>query len=404
MTPALPAEVAELRSARAIRERCRHILNSGELRHFRVDTQALDSAAQLTAEVTRSRYPALVVPPHGRLSHFDAGGVPRVDELQRALAARSPKQRARALGDVIITSVLLDAGAGAQWSYEDTSGQRIARSEGLAVASLHWLQSGALSSDGHAYEVDAEALCRVDEDALSRAFQVRPDNPLVGVPGRVHLLRALGKSLTQRRDLFPEPRPGAIVDYLATQAAGARLSAERLLGAVLEGFGGIWPGRLSLHGVALGDVWRHPAAPGSGASRGLVPFHKLSQWLCYSLLPALDAAQIEVHDLDTLTGLAEYRNGGLFLDAGVIALRDPAERERVHEVGSELIVEWRALTVALLDELAPRVRSVLGLDAARMPLAAVLEGGSWAAGRQLARKLRSDGGPPLHVASDGTVF
>jgi hypothetical protein len=31
-------------------------------------------------------------------------------------------------------------------------------------------------------------------------------------------------------------------------------------------------------------------------------------------------------------------------------------------------------------------------------------GGTWAAGRLIARKTRADGGPPFHVVSDGTVF
>jgi len=64
-------------------------------------------------------------------------------------------------------------------------------------------------------------------------------------------------------------------------------------------------------------------------------------------------------------------------------------------------VEWRALTVALLDELAPRVRQLL--HAEHMPLASILEGGTWAAGRELAQRLRG-GLPPLRVASDGTIF
>jgi hypothetical protein len=57
--------------------------------------------------------------------------------------------------------------------------------------------------------------------------------------------------------------------------------------------------------------------------------------------------------------------------------------------------------VALLDELAPRVRIRLGAPA--LPFACVLEGGTWAAGRQLAQELRG-GDPPLAVTSDGTVF
>jgi len=68
------------------------------------------------------------------------------------------------------------------------------------------------------------------------------------------------------------------------------------------------------------------------------------------------------------------------------------------------VVGWRSLTVALLDRLAPMVRERLGVSAAEFPLARVLEGGSWAAGRRIARQKRVDGGPPITVISDGTVF
>jgi len=134
-----------------------------------------------------------------------------------------------------------------------------------------------------------------------------------------------------------------------------------------------------------------------------VPFHKLSQWLTYSLLEPFESVGVRVEGLNALTGLPEYRNGGLLLDTGVLRLREPAWAARTWEVSDELVVEWRALTVALLDELAPLVRAGLGLDAEQMPLACVLEGGSWAAGRALAEQLR-DGRPPLSVVSDGTVF
>ena len=64
------------------------------------------------------------------------------------------------------------------------------------------------------------------------------------------------------------------------------------------------------------------------ATSGLVPLHKLSQWLAYSLIEPLQQAGFTVADIDGLTGLAEYRNGGLFLDTGVLVLRDPADAAR----------------------------------------------------------------------------
>ena len=120
-----------------------------------------------------------------------------------------------------------------------------------------------------------------------------------------------------------------------------------------------------------------------------MPLHKLSQWLAYSLIEPLQWAGISVTDIDGLTGLAEYRNGGLFVDTGVLALRDPADAARQHDVASTLVVEWRALTVALLDRLADALRRRLNMDATSLPLAKVLEGGTWAAGREhRARKAR----------------
>jgi hypothetical protein len=76
----------------------------------------------------------------------------------------------------------------------------------------------------------------------------------------------------------------------------------------------------------------------------------------------------------------------------------------VHDVGSPVVVEWRALTVALLDRVAAALRARLGLDADRLPLVKVLEGGTWRAGRELAAERRPGGGPPLQIRSDGTVF
>jgi hypothetical protein len=136
---------------------------------------------------------------------------------------------------------------------------------------------------------------------------------------------------------------------------------------------------------------------------GIVPFHKLSQWLSYSLIDALEQSDIGIDEPDGLTGLPEYRNGGLFLDLGALRLKDESQVEQLHPVDSELVVEWRALTVSLLDRLAPLVRKALGKSDAELPLGKILEGGTWATGRVLAQERRA-GLPPLRIDSDGTVF
>jgi hypothetical protein len=400
--------VAELRDARTIRERCQRVLAAGlrgELEHFAVALERLPEAARFTAEITRARYPELRIPAHSRFAHFDAGGVARLARLGAEIAHLDQRERARILTDVVIASVLLDAGAGMAWRFHEPGlAAPLARSEGLAVASLEWIRRGGLSSEGRAYHVDARGLAQVDEGSLRAAFQVTADNPLVGVDGRVALLRALGTALERRSDLFAGARLGGLIDHLIAISRDGGLAATAVLAALLDGLSEIWPGRLRIDGVALGDVWAHPAAGGTGAAAGLVPFHKLSQWLSYSLLHPLAVAGLNVRALDSLTGLAEYRNGGLFIDLGVLVARDAALLERAHEVSSPVVVEWRALTVALLDRIAELVRAELGLTAEQLPLAAVLEGGTWAAGREIARTRRADGGPPLRAISDGTVF
>ena len=89
---------------------------------------------------------------------------------------------------------------------------------------------------------------------------------------------------------------------------------------------------------------------------------------------------------------------------GVLVPRDLAAFSRLHDVADPFVVGWRAATVALLDEVAPLIASRLGLTPEEFPLARVLEGGTWAAGRLIARAKRADAGPPFHISSDGTVF
>ena len=252
------------------------------------------------------------------------------------------------------------------------------------------------------------ALANLAVADLERGLQVSDANPLVGLEGRVDLLRRLGKLVASKPDIFGRhdtPRPGGLFDRLAALAErSGSFPRPSILSELLQQLGPIWPSRLTLGGIALGDCWKHPALTTADATSGLVPLHKLSQWLAYSLIEPLQTAGIDVTDIDGLTGLAEYRNGGLFVDTGVLTFRDPDDAQREHEVASPLVVEWRALTVALLDRVADGLRKRLGLDATSLPLAKVLEGGTWAAGRLLARERRADASPPVKVISDGTVF
>lgn len=401
-----------LLSARAVRERSHHMLELGladALTHFRVAPDRLTGAVDLVLNSIRHAYPRGEIPFHSRWRHFVVQGVDRWETISEATIWPDREHRARAEFDLAIVSVLLDAGAGPQWRYRDArSGAELGRSEGLALASLDMFAAGAFSLRPHEpLRVDAGALARISATDLRRAFQVSDDNPLVGLEGRVALLRRLGEVLAARPDVFAiedDARPAGLFDHLLRSAGGHAVAAPAMLTEVLLALGPVWPSRITLSGIALGDCWRHPALKTTDATSELMPLHKLSQWLTYSLIEPLQRVGVEVTDIDGLTGLAEYRNGGLFVDTGVLALRDPADAGRDHAVDTPLVVEWRALTVALLDRVADKIRRALGLDAATLPLAKVLEGGTWAAGRSIAFERRRDGAPPIKVISDGTVF
>jgi hypothetical protein len=381
----------------------------GGLDDWTVDLDRLIPTAGLVAEVVRERYPRLDVPVHSRWRHFVFAGRDLWDEIAAGAHWSGIGAAARSAFDLVITSVLLDAGAGPEWHYQDrATGLAVARSEGLALASLRWFERGELSdSPGEPYRVDAAALRRVDAHAIQRAFQAGESNRLLGLDGRAALLNRLGAIMESRPDLFAisdSTRPGGLFDALRSRALNRRLPAATILETLLEALGPIWEARPALGGVPLGDCWPHPALVGDRPEDAYAPLHKLSQWLTYSLIEPLENAGISVCGVHELTGLAEYRNGGLLVDMGVLVPRERTASSKTYAVADPFVVGWRALTVALLDRLSPLVGEALGLTPAQFPLACMLEGGTWAAGRLVARKARADGGPPFHIVSDGTVF
>ena len=407
---ALAPQIAKLRSAAAVRERCAMVhrwVAEGRSPHFELDEERLATLAQYVADVTRETYPDLNIPYHSRWRHFSAGGIDRWNELSQRVLVH-PLERARMAIDLVTVSVLLDAGAGDAWRYrESASRHSFARSEGLAVASFDMFCAGAFSCDRERpYRVDDAALAKINAAALAHHFQVSADNPLIGVEARSDLLRSLGVALSERGELFGRvpARPGNLVDYFVSLADDDRISAAMLLTTLLEAMASIWPSGLRLNGIAIGDAGRHPAIRTGDMTEGIVPFHKLSQWLAYSLIEPLEIAGVTVEGLDELTALPEYRNGGLLVDLSVIRPRKETDLQRRHDVHSELVVEWRALTVILMDRLLPLLRAKLGLNSG-FSLPHMLQGGTWSAGRKIALKLRPPDGPsPLPVAADGTVF
>ncbi len=408
-TSSIPDLVAYLRSALAIRERCGQIYDlarADKLEHFKLREDRLGGIVTAVRSELERNYPEGDVPYHSRWRHFSVGGIDREVLLDLRLAPLSAIERARAKLELAVVSVLLDAGAGDSWSYcEPSSGVNFARSEGLAVASLDGFVAGLFGATP--CTVSGEALIALTPERLADLFQVSESNPLLGLAGRCALLNKLGEVVLAQPLAFcgAPGRVGGMLEAIAAQVSSdGTVHGEALLTFILNTFASIWPGRISLSGHNLGDVWRHSKVQGAGESNHLIPLHKLSQWLTYSLLEPLQEAGVCVTHLDQLTGLAEYRNGGLFIDGGVLKLKNPDVSEQRHSPSSELIIEWRALTVVLLDQVAARLRIELGENTEGLPLAKVLQGGTWSVGRKFAAERRPNAAAPLMIESDGTVF
>jgi Protein of unknown function (DUF1688) len=412
---ALPtlSPLARLYEGQEIRTRCQQLfrlIRLGGSPWFSLDEYALDAVIDKVAGLTRQRFGLGPIPFHSRWRHLSIEGQDRWQQhASPRLSQLDKSELARVKIDFIFVSVLLDAGAGANWRFQEPrGGAYFARSEGLALASFYLFLAGALSGQSdYPLCVDADGLARVRDNTLIAAFQVRADNPLTGLSQRVILLRNLAKTLRDNPDLFGNapPRPGHLYDYVTRIANNkGQYKLATLAPALIKALAPIWPQRLHLYGQALGDVWPHPGIETGDDSRGLVPFHKLSQWLLYSVMEPLAEAGLTALDSDYLTGLAEYRNGGLFIDAGVLRPSPALLALGALPVSHPAVVEWRAATIILLDRVAGGLRQLWGMDAQQLPLASVLEGGTWLAGRQLASEKRSHAAPPLEIESDGTVF
>jgi hypothetical protein len=340
--------------------------------------------------------------------------------------------------DLFVVSVLLDAGAGNKWSYKSKeSGKIYSRSEGLAVATLEMFKSGLFSSDPtEPCQVDGAGLKKINVQVLAKAFQHSETNPLAGIEGRAGLLIRLADALNHQDFFGVDARPGNMLDYLlshpSTLASSVPIVPITTLWTVLmDGFASIWPpSRTKIDGLSIGDAWpcsALPRSPPANAWESIVPFHKLTQWLCYSIMvPMSKLMKIHFAGAELLTGLPEYRNGGLLIDLGLLTLK-PADLERglaayrdnaqikgqpsmevvpLFSADDDVVVEWRALTVGFLDDLLEEVNGQLGLlGEDQLTLAQMLEAGTWKGGREIAEVSRPNTKePPIMIRSDGTVF
>lgn len=454
--------VGYLRSLGAVRERSKIVTDKAlrnELLHFDVDMTKFSDVVTFVARIIKRDYdaPFTNIPAHGRHQHFCIGGRDRVAALLSAFGDDvDNSEKCRRMIDLYLISVLLDAGAGTEWSYKSQENGRVyRRSEGIAVASLELFKQGLFSGNaGNKFQVDKEGLRRLTAERLAEGLQSKPGNIMSGVDGRATLLLGLAEALEEKKEYFGEDgRPGNMIEYLlshpSTQASSMPIVPLPVLWNVLmDGMASIWPSsRTTINGATLGDAWPcqslpqptpnphtsglSPFPPGQNSPalwESILPFHKLTQWLCYSLMhPMQTLLGIHFAGTELLTGLPEYRNGGLFVDLGVLTLK-PDDMQRgldnyaehfrssgvkgvevapMFKASDDVVVEWRGVTVGFLDMLRVEVNKALKseLNGNELSLPQLLEAGSWKGGREVAEVSRPNTKEaPILIDSDGTVF
>ena len=445
--------LAPLFNAGTVRLRCAGVLRSVEQNlsaSFRLDRSALDLLAQrVTAQLQDKAFTAsaFTAPFWQRLQ---SDGIDRPAELSRLLSGEAALDRARAWADLALLGTLLGADPGPRWRYVeqqalptaafaqatpdellallDRAGKSAAEgaaapppiaatspstgpstspstggSTGLALATFRAFVAGAFSADKtRPCRADAATLRHVDVAALRAMLQGTPLNTIQGLEKRAALLSRLGQVLPARLSELVPP--------LHLQAeAGTEVMASALLSALLPALAAAWPAA-PVQGLPAGDVWQHRWAgdavvAGQDAGQdlgtgGWVPLHAATQALVCTLALPLQQAGYRLVGLETLTASADSSNSALLLAAGVIVPRQQRLLSLSLKPGDEAVVECRALTVALFEEITNQVRATLqpaqGALAAELQVAEVVHA--------TAVVLAGGGAPALTVEGDGALF
>lgn len=376
-----PESVQWLLSHGAVQRHAADVLahvQAGGAAHFGWDAGAFDALAARVLQALRADdAPA---PRQRPWSRYASGGVDRWGELAwaeglapGALADHHCIERARTRVDLLLVTAVLACEPARGWRLRDAaSAQELGGADALAVGALRLFASGACSAQPHhPLRADAVALAALQASDLAAAFPAWDGRPLPGLERRAARLRRLGAVAQAHPWLFaPTEDPqrlrlghllDSVLDLCVDEAAEppGRLQAEALITLLLVPLNTLTPGRLAWRETPLGDCWAHPHAP-----QGLVPLHGLAQWLALGCIEPLRDAGLTLEGLGAAPAAASWRLGGWLLDAGVLRPRGrtaagPQPRRGCagpHRAAARLddpaVVEWRAASVAAIEQLA----------------------------------------------------
>ena len=210
--------------------------------------------------------------------------------------------------------------------------------------------------------------------------QLVPTNEMLDAA--VEQARKQGARSIRTSALFPES---------ADSLAGAGFRAIDRLALLLDP---IVTSTVRIGGSLAGDVWRHPLAWAEDRSRELVPFHSLLLALVLDLVEPLEEAAAPLGDLDLIPVPADRVMAAQMLRLGLVRTRHPAVARLRHPPGSDIVVELRALSIALCERLVDRLRAELGRTVHDLPVVRIVEPLA-----QLANKWREAPGPGIAITS-----
>lgn len=388
------AAVEHLHRLDVIRERAWMLLAAaerGQSDHFIPSAEAIGTVAVALADTIKAEAAApasAATPPLANLWHGLRRHQPgALASLGDALAAGDGLERARSGADLaalhrVIEPIGLDPAGSA-----------------LDALVRHFAAGGWSGRPGAA-ALDTPGIRR----ALAGDGAVRLPpllETLLAECGRRQRLEQLAAKLEQAPDqLGIAGRFGSLLDGLLAEAAGpagsrngsGQVPAQLLVDRLAPLVDPITASTVRIGGTLAGDVWRHPLAWAEDRSRELVPFHSLLLALLLDLVEPLEEAAAPLADLGQVPVPADRVMAAQMLRLGLVRSRHPVVARLRHPPGSDIVVELRALSIALCERLVDRLRAELGRTVHDLPAVRIVEPLA-----QLAMKWREAPGPGIAI-------
>ena len=272
------------------------------------------------------------------------------------------------------------------------------RSEGIAIAIYDMFVSGFFSSSiKNKYQVNSSILTYLRFRIFSEKFQNTINNSIIGIKNRHSLLINLGKTLKKNKLSRPS-------DFFDKYNINDTISVKELWNFIVNDFKDIWNIYNKDDKETIGDIWTHPYLKIPCIEKSeLMPFHKISQWIIYSLIDVIkNYGNYKITDTMILSALPEYRNAGLLLEYQVITPKNRLAFSKIYTIKDTFVVELRGLTIAILEYLLNDINSERSIEE-KYSMSEFLENGSWSLGREIAYK-KNNGDLPINLILEGNYF